>query len=83
MAGLERKDLVTAQFQAVLNWWEVNDPDGIIYKNVDNDRYAIRGNQIQEINYENQRCDGCCGFCDVELPLQDGTTLLYGFNHDH
>jgi hypothetical protein len=83
MAALERKDLTPEQHQAVLNWWEENDPDQVSYEYADNDRYAIQGNRKQEAAYDERQRGGCCGFCDVELPLPDGTTLLYGFNYGH
>ena len=83
MAALERKDLTPEQAQAIADWWTTNDPDGYTYEYADNDRYAIQGNTEQENAYEGRRMNGCCGFCDVEIPLPDGTTLLYGFNYGH
>ena len=83
MAAIEQKDLTPAQNHAVNDWWAANDPDQDHYEFADNDRYAIQGNTEQEAAYEDKRMGGCCGFCDVELSLPDGTTLLYGFNYGH
>ncbi len=83
MAALERKDLTPAQAQAVQTWWEENDPDQIRYEYADNDRYAIQGNTAQCQAYDKKAWGGCCGCMDVELPLPDGTILLYGFNYGH
>lgn len=83
MAGLTRKDLTPEQHQAVCDWWTANDPDQITYEYADNDRYAIKGNREQEEFYAYIQDGGCCGCMDVEIPLPDGQTLLYGFNYGH
>lgn len=74
-------ELTPEQNAAVAQWWAVND-DGS-YECMDNERYAIKGNQEQEAVYDEQVRLGCCGSCDVEIPLPDGTILLYGFNYGH
>ena len=83
MAALNDQDLTPEAADAIQAWHEKNDPNGWTYEFADNHRFAIQGNAEQEQAYdEKQRC-GCCGYCDVELPLPDGTTLLYGFNYGH
>lgn len=73
----------TAEEQdAIDQWWSENDPDGTEYDYVDNERHAIKGDPIQENQYSILRDQGCCGFCDVEIPLGN-RTLLYGFNFGH
>ena len=83
MTNLERKNLTPDQIQAIQDWWNQNDPDQARYDNVDNERYAIQGNPDHENHYYNLQHNGCCGFTDVELPLPNGQTLLYGFNYGH
>lgn len=77
---LEWKNLTADQKDALDLWWRNNTTD---YECVDNERYAIKGNAEQEADYELHRSNGCCGFCDVELEVIDGSTLLYGFNYGH
>ena len=83
MSTLEYKDLTPVQAEAIQTWWETNDPDQTNYEYADNTRYAILGNQEQEQAYEDIRKEGCCGSCDVEIQLPDGSTLLFGFNYGH
>lgn len=83
MSGLTRTQLTPAEHQAVCDWWHENDPDQTKFEYADNDRYAIKGNKVQEAAYDEIQHQGCCGYMDVEIKLQDGRTLLYGFNYGH
>jgi hypothetical protein len=83
MSALEFDNLTPEQVAAVWKWWDDNDPNQEHYDCVDNTRYAILGNKDQEHAYEEIRKNGCCGSCDVELPLKDGSILLFGFNYGH
>lgn len=78
---LEYKNLTQEQQDAVDKWLNENDHDS--FDCADNHRYAVAGNHEQESDYEERRCNGCCGFVDVELPLPDGNVLLFGFNYGH
>ena len=83
MAGLLGEDLTPEASDAIGAWHEKNDPNGWTYEFTDNYRFAIEGNKEHEEAYEGRRMNGCCGFCDVTIPLPDGTNLLYGFNYGH
>jgi len=48
------------------------------YDCCDNDRLAIAGDINSVADYEQTRARGRCGFYDVEIPCEDGTTILYG-----
>jgi hypothetical protein len=77
------KALNEQEREAIFSWWSQNDPDETRFECADNFRYAIKGNGSQEHLYNEIQRHGCCGFVDVEIPLPNGTTLLYGFNYGH
>jgi hypothetical protein len=74
-------ELTAAQQNAIDTFW--NQTEDGEFDFVDNVRVARKGNASEEAEYEAQREQGCCGFCDMELACDDGSTLLYGFNYGH
>ncbi len=72
---------LTESQKRVIDKWE-NEQE-TEYDFCDNFRYATAGNAVEESEYDGLRMGGCCGFVDVELQCDDGTTLLYGFNYGH
>lgn len=75
---------LTKEQQEVVNvWHDQNDKDEEFNGYCDNHRYAVKGNQEQEKEYERRRGEGCCGAVDLALPCPDGSILLYGFNYGH
>lgn len=74
------KDLSEAQQQAIDDWRSSQTAE---YEFADNYRYAMVGNHEQESQYYSLQSNGCCGFVDVVLDVQDGTKLMFGFNYGH
>lgn len=84
MTHLTHQELTPAQHAAIDKWWSENNPDA--FDNMDNTRYAVKGNLEQEAGYFELESHGCCGYVDVELDVEDGESshvLLYGFNYGH
>lgn len=73
-------DLSEAQKKAVERWCDKYMDQ---YDYVDNERFATKGNIEQEKEYWRLEGRGCCGSADVELECDDGTVLMFGFNHGH
>lgn len=47
----------------------------------DNFRFSINGNNDK--SYEQIRSNGCCGFYDDIILLNNGTKVKFGFNYGH
>jgi hypothetical protein len=52
----------------------------------DNFRFAYCDDLAGMAKYERQICEGCCGFCDVEVYILSGNVIRMahmGFNYGH
>lgn len=83
MKHVQFADLTPAQNAAIEKWWAEQDAAGEEFEFRDNPRFATKGNAEEEAGYNDYLSGGCCGYVDVELPCDDGTVLLYGFNYGH
>jgi hypothetical protein len=70
----------------ISNWFDQKEDSGD-FCCMDNYRVALKGDALQEKDYEKRIDQGCCGFYDEEIVVRKllffKRTFLVGFNYGH